>query len=173
MDSILSGRVRRGDLWFRLSCAALSRLQIARRPNCRISKGKIVNKMLENKKKRERERERERERKVVATGLVRSIRQTGKWEEVVSGRPWGLYKEHFTHKEHPSVLIPGSYILATNEKGRWEEEEKKTKAVAYEHSRINAILRIQRRKENVIGRTRRFDLTNIRRILVKKNWHLK
>lgn len=65
MDSILPGGIHRER--FRLSCAALGPLQIAREPRiAEVSKGAIVNKMLENEKKRGRER------KVVVTGLVRA-----------------------------------------------------------------------------------------------------
>lgn len=109
--------------------------------------------MLENEKKT-RGREREKGGRDGAR-KSRGIRQAGKWEEVASGRPWGLYEEHFTHKEHPSrVLTPGWHVLAKRRKGRWEGEKKNESAGLW----AGAILRSRRRKENVMGIIRRSDL---------------
>lgn len=80
----------------------------------------------QNARKRKETREREkggRDRALKSRG----IRQAGKWEEAASGRPWGLYEKHFTHKEHPSrVLTPRYHILATNDEREGEKERKKT-----------------------------------------------
>lgn len=90
--------------------------------------------MLENEKKSKRERERERK---VAFAIEdhksRGIGRAEKWEEVVSGRPWSLYEEHFTHTEHPNCVMIGCHISATKRKERWEEKEKTKVAPEEKH----------------------------------------